>query len=84
MNNKDKPYFGIYDSIEYCQKEIKLARELFGKRNTTEDQYNQMLKGLAILNLYCPEEFKITAESTITEAIRRKIYYSILWGYFDE
>lgn len=81
MKNEDKPYGGIYDDSEYCTSEILLARKIFGNRNTTEDQFEAMLKGLGLMVLYCPEEIKVLAQSTFMEATMRKAYYLSLWGY---
>ena len=83
MDKKYKPYQGIYDSVEYCQKEMRLARKLFSNKFTKEEQYEAMLKGLGILSLYCPKEMKVQAEAMIHEAIRRKVYFLSLWGYFE-
>lgn len=76
---KDKPYSGIYENIDYCRKELLLARELFCNKNITEKQFNAMLKGLKLLILYCPEEIKTLAKGTLMEAVYRKKYYLPLW-----
>jgi len=84
MKNKDKPYFGIYDDVEYCNKEIISARGLFGNKNTTEDQYEAMLKGLGLVVLYCPKELKVFAQATFMEATMRKPYFQKLWELENE
>jgi len=82
--NKDRPYNGIYDDIDYCRKEIQLARTIFGNRNTTEEQFEAMIKGLALVNFYCPDELKTIAQATLIEATMRKVYFLPLWGYCNE
>ena len=79
MDKKDKPYCGIYDDIEYCMKELLLARAIFGNIKTTEDQYNAMQKALALVLFYCPKEIKSLVQGTLTEAIMRKTYYEKIW-----
>ena len=74
-----RPYFGIYDNVEYCNKEIFSAREIFSNKNTTEIQYDAMMKGLGLILLYCPKEVKDFANATYIEATMRKKYFIPLW-----
>jgi hypothetical protein len=71
MSEKD-----IYTK-EYCSKEIFLAREIFGNKNTTEEQYDAMEKGLSLMYLYCPEEIKTDVYAIISEAEKRRIYFEL-------
>lgn len=79
MDKTNRPYNGIYDDIEYCRKEILLARVIFGNKNTTREQYEAMEKGLALIFLYCPEELTIIAQATLNEATYRQSFFEDLW-----
>lgn len=77
--NLERPYRGIYDDIEYCKKEILLAREIFGNIKTTEEQYTAMVKGLTLVLFNCSKEIKSMAQATLMEAHRRREYFEEIW-----
>jgi len=65
----------IYKDKEYCLGQLMVAREAFGNKNTTREQYDQIEKCLAMMYLYCPEEIHLHVLSTLGEADWRKKYY---------
>ncbi len=84
MKSKYKPYFGIYDNEDYCIKELMSARDLFSDRNTTEKQYDAMIKAISLVVFYCPIKIKVFAEATIIEANMRRKYFEKLWDLKNE
>ena len=84
MPNKNRPYNGIYDDIEYCREEIRSAWTLFCNRNTTEEQFRGMFKGIGLVYLYCPNKLKSIAQATVQEALARKEYYIPIWEFREE
>jgi hypothetical protein len=67
-----------YSNKENCYREIGEARKIFGSKETTESQYEQMEKSLALMYLYCPEEIQVAVISTLNEATMRKPYFGFV------
>lgn len=71
----------LFKTKDYCFKQIREARGLFGSRETTEEQYDAMERVLALGFLYCPRDIAILFESTLYEAgLRRSFYITNIWA----
>jgi hypothetical protein len=64
-----------FSDKEFCMSQLREAREIFGNRNTTKEQYEAMERVLSFAFLYCPEEIQFMVEATLNEAELRKIYF---------
>lgn len=69
-----------YADKENCYAEIREARQLFGNKNTTEGQYDQMQRALAFMFLYCPKEIQSVVQATMNEAEARRFYFTLTWA----
>jgi len=76
----DNPIAAAFTDRAKCLESIHEARELFGNKSTTESQYTQMEKALALGYLYCPDDLKGTFERTLLEATKRRFWYEeLIW-----
>lgn len=69
----------LFEDVDYCRKQILIALESAGNRNTTRDQYDQIEKTLGLIYLYCPESFTSTALFAVEELSRRRPYFELGW-----
>lgn len=70
----------LFNDKEYCYSQIREAREIFGNRNTTREQFDAMMRALAFGMLYCPEDIRTFFESTLKEATLRQCHYEFnIW-----
>ena len=67
-------YEKMFEDENFCNTEILEARKLFSNKNATFDQYQNLIKGLMIMLIYCPEKLTSMVEATIREAERRQLY----------
>jgi len=72
-----------YQVKENCYTDIRAAREAFGCKLTTVDQYDQMEKALGIMYLHCPEDIMEIVLGTIEEATWRRPYFNFPLTYMD-
>ena len=68
-----------YKDSENCYLDLGLARKAFGSTCTTQEQYEQMEKGLGIMYLYCPENIQFLVLATMEEASWRKGFHAVRW-----
>lgn len=66
---------GYYSDENNCKNDILIARSMFGDKNTTREQYEQMEKTLGIMYCHCPDSITNSVHSMILEAERRKKYF---------
>jgi len=59
-----------------CYRDLGAARKAFGNTTTTEAEYDQMEKTLALMFLHCPEDIQNVVLATINEAGLRRAYYN--------
>lgn len=67
-------YEKMFKDKEFCRNEILEARKLFGNINATFEQYDNLIKGLMIMFIHCPEELVVTVRATIQEAEKRQFH----------
>jgi hypothetical protein len=68
-----------YNNIKLCRNDLLEARKAFCSATTTEVQYEQMRKTLALMYLYCPEIIRPLVWSTLEEATMREPYFRARW-----
>jgi len=73
-----------FQDKEYCYSELMKVREMFGNRNTTEKQYDNLQNFLGVLYFRCPDDIKDVVLATIYESQRRRIMFEKLWGTWEE
>ena len=66
----------LFKDKEYCFTEIRRAREIFTSCTYTLEKADSLIKGLALMLLYCPKEIYYQVLSTIEEADMRAQYIS--------
>lgn len=59
---------------DYCLSELHEARRIFTEKSFTAEVGDRLIKGLALMLFYCPEELATTVEATIYECERRSFY----------
>lgn len=64
-----------YSNRENCFNDIRVAREAFGNKNTTEEQYDALQKSLGIMYLNCPEDIANLVRAQLYEAEQRRMYF---------
>lgn len=64
----------LFKDKEYCFTEIRRAREIFTSSTYTLEKADRLIKGLALMLLYCPEEIYYQVLSSIEEADIRSQY----------
>lgn len=64
----------LYKDISYCRQEILHARQIMTTVPFTEEQAENVIKGLGFVYLYGPEETMILAKATIDEVMTRRSY----------
>lgn len=69
-----KEYQKLFKDEDFCKSEILEARKLFSNINATFDQYQNLIKGLMLMLVYCPEKLTANVRATIDEAERRQLY----------
>lgn len=62
-----------YKDEKNCYQDIFQARKAFGG-NITKDAWDNMVKGLCLMFLYCPEGIQDLVQATIDEACQREPY----------
>jgi hypothetical protein len=70
-------YKEMYADKEYCIAELHEARRIFSTKPFTQEKGERLLKGLALMLFYCPEELTTMVEATIYECERRITYVAI-------
>ena len=68
-SNELRDYF---QNIDNCYNDLREARKGFGSSVTTEAEYDQMEKTLALMYVHCPEEIQDIVLATIEEAEMRR------------
>ena len=71
-----EPIHEYFQDKQNCYTDIRLARKAFGSTLTTEDEYDQIEKGLGLMYLHCPEEISGIVVATMHEAAQRRIYFN--------
>lgn len=66
-----------YADKDYCIAELHEARRIFSTKPFTQKKGDLLLKGLALMLFYCPEEITPMVEATIYECERRIAYVTI-------
>ena len=61
-------YFAIEKNVFF---ELGQARGAFNNK-TTEEQFDNLIKGLGLMYLYCPEDIQYCVKATLDEAIARQ------------
>lgn len=64
----------LFADKEYCHRELIRARTIFGNRNTSLEDYGNLIKALAFMYIHCPEEIAPLVLATINETNQRLIY----------
>ena len=77
-------YIHVFLDDEKTNEVILEAREIFGNKKTTRDQYEIMMKTVGLAMVHCSEKMKGFAQSTWLEANMRKVYYEYMWGIRGE
>jgi hypothetical protein len=67
-------YEKLFKDEDFCKGEILEARKLFGNINATFDQYQNLIKGLMIMLVHCPDKLVTIVQATIKEAEKRQFY----------
>jgi len=67
-----------YADKENCFRDIKIAREAMGSKSTTEEQWEQLDKGLGLMYIYCPEDIQYIVEAQMNESARRKFLLGMI------
>jgi hypothetical protein len=67
-----------YADKENCLKDLKVAREAMGSKSTTEEQWEQLDKGLSLMLVYCPEELNDIVYAQLLESERRRFYLGMV------
>jgi len=76
----NKEMIARYKDKEYCNKELLLARKVFGSTGTTRVQYDAMEKALGFLYLYCPDDMTTTVQAVLLEASYRRPHFELnIW-----
>ncbi|MGD8707054.1 MAG: hypothetical protein PVI88_00035 [Nitrosopumilaceae archaeon] len=60
---------------DFCLEQMREARELFGNRKTTPEQYQAIYRVIGFVLLYGPEEIRYMAQALIDEVARREIFF---------
>jgi len=66
-------YTEYFADKENVYHELREARKAFAK-GTTFEQYENLIKGLQIMWMYCPEDMQDFVQATINEATDRQSY----------
>jgi hypothetical protein len=67
-------YEEAYKDKEYCLSELREARRIFTTKPFSPEKGDLLMKGLALMLFYCPEEVTSLVEATIYECERRSLY----------
>jgi len=70
----------LYSNEDICLDLIRDSRKVFGNRETTEKQYDAMMKTLSFAYLYCPKDIQTLMLSTINEAEMRRTAFMTIWS----
>ena len=70
-------YKEMYKNKEYCLSELREARRVFTTEPFTPEKGELIVKSLAIMLFYCPEDVTSLVEATIYECERRSLYAAI-------
>lgn len=73
-------YAGIFNDPGYCLTQLRVAREIFGDRRTTEEQYDACGRAVTLILLHGPESVVETARATLLEMGYRRWFFEKLWG----
>jgi hypothetical protein len=68
----------VFSDKKYCLRQLGIARETFGSRKTTLQNFDNLEQALTLLYLYCPDEIKDLALATLEETISRRVMLEIL------
>lgn len=71
------PIEDLFKDEKYCHSQIIEARQIFGNKTTTREQYTAMEKTLGLGYLYCPESLKELFHSTLLEATNRQTFFEL-------
>jgi len=69
----DEATIKYFEDDKNVYKELGEARQAF-KKGTTFEQYDNLIKGLTIMSLYCSEGVLHMVHATIDEAMTRQAY----------
>lgn len=75
MSEFDQSVEKVFSNKEHVQQCLVEAREIFGSTETTEKQYEGMMKALGFCIIYGPEELQVLIDATIMEANMRFPYF---------
>lgn len=71
----------VFSDKNYCLEQIRIAREAFGNKNTTEAQFDALEKCLGLIYLRGPESVMSHAYAALEEAEYRRVHFSLhFWG----
>lgn len=69
---------------EYCFSEMQEARKIFGDRNQlTLEKADNILKMMAMMYLYCPDEIRDLVEGCLYELELRRYYFVFGVGNYN-
>jgi hypothetical protein len=69
----------LFKDKEYCYRELAEARKLWGNKDTTEAQFDQLETTLTLMLVHCPSDIQYAVQASIREAGMRRTYFEMLW-----